>query len=75
MYREGRLTQRKGIGWTDFNNKSVTTRTKTNQAYLDARQGERQQLRYYLKRLQIIMQKGCQRWKLEDICVLVQMAM
>ena len=55
--------------------KSVTTRRKTNQAYLDARQGERQQLWCYLKRIQIIMQRGRQRWKLEDKCVLVRLEM
>ena len=29
----------------------------------------------YFKRLLKFMQKGCQRWKLEDRCVLVQLAM
>ena len=34
----------KGYGGQTLTTKSVTTKRKTNQAYLDARQGERQQL-------------------------------
>ena len=59
-----------------FDNKICYHQVETNQAYLDAKQRENDNnYGAYFRKLLKIMQKGCQRLKLEDKWVLVRLAM